>query len=476
MLRGKTYPRNPGGPYEEIGAGRRSRAKHGLEKSTVNQLPFSKHDYTRKSKFFKSPPDHRPASLYDRTGDRNHFQLALRKWKERPIQIAQISATFPPYLGGTGNVCYQTARELAHRGHQVNVITPAQPGSLATEHYEGIKVHRISPIYSSGNAHLLPGLGLIKGIDLIHLHYPFYGGELVGMAARNHQTPLVITYHHDVVLYGWKGQIEKLLRWSIERWLLNSANVIIFTSEDYAQTSVIRPYLHNYEGRIAIIPNGVDPSYFYQGSELAIPRKFRHLPSNDFIILLVARLDQAHYFKGVEVLLCALTLLPSQVKALIVGDGDLRSHYEEISRELNLDARVIFTGTASQAELRGYYQFADLTILPSTTGGEAFGLVLLESLACGTPVIASDLPGVRTIVDDGQDGFLVKPGHAQHLADKVLFLYQDKHLAEEMGRRGRKKVEENYCWRKVIDRLEEVYYKVLDEKSGRASVPALLSG
>jgi glycosyltransferase involved in cell wall biosynthesis len=356
----------------------------------------------------------------------------------------------------------------------VSVITPAQPGSLDVEHFEGFDVHRLAPVFSSGNAHLLPGLGLIDGFDLLHLHYPFFGGELVGMAARNRQSPLVITYHHDVVLRGWKGQIEKFLRWSIERWLLHSASAITFTSQDYAQTSVIRSCLHGYQGRIAIIPNGVDPYYFHRGSELAIPGRFRQQRSNDFIILLVARLDQAHYFKGVEVLLRALKLLPSRVKGLVVGDGDLRSHYEEISRKLNLDTRVIFTGTASQAQLRAYYQLADLTVLPSTTAGEAFGLVLLESLACGIPVIASDLPGVRTVVDEGQDGFLVEPGHAQHLADKILFLYQNKPIAEQMGRRGRKKVEENYRWTKIIDRLEEVYFKVLREKSGRPSVQTLV--
>jgi glycosyltransferase involved in cell wall biosynthesis len=368
-----------------------------------------------------------------------------------------VSATFPPYLGGTGNVCYQSARELVRRGHQVSVLTSAQPGSPQVEIMEGIRVIRYLPMITLGNAYFLPNLIRIKGFDLIHLHYPFFGGELSGLAAKMSSVPLVITYHHDVVLQGWKFVIEKLLRSSIERCLLRSADVVLFTSEDYACISNMLPYLRGCEKRISFLPNGVDPMRFFPSSNAKKLKGKLGFESQDFIVLLVANLDRAHYFKGVDILLSALVDLPAQVKAIIAGDGELRKRYVSMSMDMNLSGRVAFTGRVTNEELRNLYQVADLTVLPSITKGEAFGLVLLESFACSTPVIASDLPGVRTVVDHGRDGFLVQPGKAQSLMKNIEFLFEHQELAEDMGRRGREKIEESYTWSKVVERLEGIY-------------------
>lgn len=348
----------------------------------------------------------------------------------------------------------------------MSVLTPAHSDSPAWESTIGFQVYRYLPLITLGNAHFLPNLIRIEGYDLIHLHYPFFGGELSGLAAKIADCPLVITYHHDVILRGWKSLVEKCLRWSIERWLLRSAEMILFTSEDYAQTSYFRPHLSGCEERIATLPNGVDLQHFYPSSESNTLKRSHNYDKDDFIVLLVASLDQAHYFKGIDVFLRTLAKLPYQVKGLIVGDGDLRPKYEIMSRELDLDTRVVFTGPLTDTDLRDFYQFADVSIMPSITRGEAFGLVLLESLACSTPVIASNLPGVRTVVDDGCDGFLVKPGDVQSLAEKITNLFEDRDGAGEMGRRGREKIEENYSWPKVIDKLERIYYAVLNDGLG----------
>ena len=178
------------------------------------------------------------------------------------MRIAHVSATFPPYMGGTGNVCFNTCRELANRGHRVYVYTAAYSGAPAYEIKEGVIVHRLSPWVQVGNARFLPDLIRMKGFDLIHLHYPFFGGELSSLAAWIHRCPLVITYHQDVLLPGWKSLVEKCLRWSLERWVLRSADIILFASQDYAQASFIRPILRGLEDRISHLPNGVDMVLF----------------------------------------------------------------------------------------------------------------------------------------------------------------------------------------------------------------------
>jgi len=381
------------------------------------------------------------------------------------MRIAHVTATFPPYGGGTGNVCFYNARELARRGHEVHVFTAAQPRADAIEGRDGITIHRLRPLLRMGNAPVLPALlWQLRNFDVLHLHYPFFGGELTALAAKLNRTPLVITYHQDVLLSGLMGLIEKVLRLTIGRMALRAADRLLFTSEDYGRTSYVRPMLRGREGAIGALPNGVDVKLFSPGSPATELREQVQLAPGNQVVLLVAALDQAHYFKGVAVLLEALARLPSHVKGVIVGDGDLRPTYEAAAEDLGISSRVFFPGRAPDDILPDYYRLAEVTVLPSTTMGEAFGLVLLESLACATTVIASDLPGVRTVVDDGQDGYLLRPGDAADLAAKLeRMLGLPAQERQAMGTAGRRKVETSYAWPQIGDQLELIYSQVLEQ-------------
>ncbi len=379
------------------------------------------------------------------------------------LRIAHVTATFPPYLGGTGNVCYYNARELVRRGHSVQVITAAVPDTLAKDVYNDVTVRRLRPVARVGNAPVLPGLAhTLRGFDLIHLHYPFFGGEISTFAARTQQTPMVITYHQDVLLNGLRGIVERVMRHSVGRWTLRSASRLLFTSLDYGRASYIAPMLHGRQDVVAELPNGVDTSLFDHLEPPAELRSRLQLSENSRIVLLVARLDRAHYFKGVNILLESLTQLPPDVIAVIVGDGDLRSTYQATAERHGIASRVRFVGRVSDEDLTRYYRLADVTVLPSTTMGEAFGLVLLESMASRTPVIASNLPGVRTVVNDGDDGLLVRPGDVGDLVRALRVILGDELLRERMGLNGRSKVVRHYDWTRIGDRLEEIYLHLLN--------------
>ena len=385
------------------------------------------------------------------------------------MRIAHVTATFPPYYGGTGNVCYHNARELVRRGHEVHVFTAAVKDAPSFEIREGIQIYRLRPLLRLGNAPILPALLRLKqGFDIIHLHYPFFGGEITALAARLSHTPLVITHHQDVFLSGFTGVLEKILRHTLGRWTLRSARRGLFTSQDYGQASYIRPLLRGREATIRELPNGVDLDLFSPGDPPDYLRARYHLTSQDPAALLVASLDRAHYFKGVDVFLDVIAMLSGRVKGVIVGDGDMRQEYIRMACELGLEDQVIFAGRVSDQELTDYYRMADVTLLPSVSMGEAFGLVLVESLASGTPVIASDLPGVRTIVADHEDGLLAEPGNTADLAAKLarsLDWPSDKRRT--MGASGRAKVAQRYAWEQIGERLEGIYRDVLAE-------PALL--
>jgi glycosyltransferase involved in cell wall biosynthesis len=379
----------------------------------------------------------------------------------RRLRIAHVTATFPPYRGGTGNVCFHNAHELARRDHEVHVFTAAVAGTSHEEILAGVNVHRLRPLVRVGNAPVLPGLApALRGFDVIHLHYPFFGGELTALAARLRRTPLVITYHQDVFLSGAMGLVEQALRRTIGWMALRSAARLLFTSLDYGRASYIRPLLRGHERRIDELPNGVDLDSFTPG--VAAPElRARHcLAPGERVALLVAGLDRAHYFKGVGAFLAALAQLPAHVRGVIVGDGDLRPAYAAAAQELGLGERVAFAGRVSDRELPDYYRLADVAVLPSVTMGEAFGLVLVEALACATPVVASDLPGVRTVVDPGVDGLLVPPGDSDALAAALTRVLGDERERCAMGRRGRAKVAARYGWPHIGARLDAIYQNV----------------
>ena len=371
---------------------------------------------------------------------------------DRP-RIAHVSATFPPYSGGTGNVALHNALELARRGHPVTVLT-AGPGPGSSTWLERVEVVRLPSGPRLGNAPLTPGLGsALRGFDLVHLHYPYYfGAEQVWLSCRRWRIPYVVTYHQDVIFKGPLDLAARLHHRLVARHILAAARWVAATTLDYAASSRLAALD---PGRLVELPNGVDCERF-RPDRSADPALGRVGAWGGPTLLFVGGLDRAHFFKGVPILLEALAALP-QARLVLVGDGDLRPAYAAQAARLGLEARVRFAGRVSDDELPAYYALADVTVLPSTTRGEAFGLVLLESMASGKPVVASSLPGVRAVVDEGVDGLLVRPGDAAHLAARLRELLEQPGLAARLGQAGRGKAETRYAWLLIGERLERLY-------------------
>jgi glycosyltransferase involved in cell wall biosynthesis len=383
------------------------------------------------------------------------------------MRIAHITATFPPYYGGTGSVCYHNALELARRGHEVHVYT-AEPSQKGYVYPTDINVHQLPPLIRFGNAPLLPRLLKIDGFDVLHLHYPFFfGAELSNLVSKRRKIPLVITYHQDVLLKGLKGLISTVYDKLIGLWVLQSAEKILFTTLDYGKHAKVNWLFREYPERISSLPNGVDINRFHPSLNGTPIRDRYKISQEKTVLLLVAGLDKAHYFKGVDILLNALKLAnQDSIHLIIIGDGDLRPAYQQRAAALNIDHHVTFAGRVSDEELPMYYAASDIGVLPSTTMGEAFGVVLLEAMACGKPVIASNLPGVRSVFQDGQQGLFVTPGDANDLQQKISYLINQPELQKIMGANGRRWVEDRYAWPKIADQLEVVYGDVIARKPG----------
>ncbi len=392
------------------------------------------------------------------------------------MKIAHIVCTYPPYYGGMGNVAFQMASGLANLGHTVEVFTPqyyskeeirpkkAPPTPRhAPEVVEQIDyARRLKPSLAYGNAARMPELTHeLDEFDLVHLHYPFFGTAGVVRTWKRHHgdRPLVITYHMDTRGPGWKGLVFKLYSQFWMPKVLGSADCITASSFDYIEGSEARAIFQKRREHWLELPFGVDLERFHPSRE---PRAESREPT----ILFVGGMDAPHYFKGVPILLQALFFLKKRrarlFKTLLIGDGELRQGFELQARAFGLLDVVQFIGSVSDEDLPRYYRMADVVVKPSINRGEAFGMVLLEAMASGVPVIASDLPGVRTIPKDA--GILVPPGDAAALADAIERIFSPETDQARMRERARAIVETDYAWPRIIDKLESIYQSLLVAK------------
>jgi glycosyltransferase involved in cell wall biosynthesis len=213
------------------------------------------------------------------------------------------------------------------------------------------------------------------------------------------------------------------------------------------------------------IPNGVDTSTFHPSVEGEEVRRRFQIPASAAVVGFVGALDDAHYFKRVDLLLQALAAHQNaDLHALIVGDGELLPSFTRLARELAIQDRVHFAGGISHHQLPPYVTAMDMLVLPSDSV-ESFGMVLIEAMACGRPVIASNLPGVGSLLSPGQDGLLVPPGNMEALANAIREMANvPPERRREMGAAGRAKVEAQYSWERIGDRIEQLYFEMLGDR------------
>jgi len=371
------------------------------------------------------------------------------------MKIAQIVCAFHPYKGGIGNIANKYSEILRQAGHNITTFTPDYK-KIGNEK----NITRLNPWLKYGNGAFLPQLFFIlKKYDLIYLHYPFFGSaEIIWLIKLfNKNVKLIIHYHMDVKMSSFISTFLGLPSRLIRNSLFKKADFITCASLDYVKYSQIVNLYKKYKNKFIEIPFGVDIN------------KFKPSPVNKtkttFQILFVGGLDKAHYFKGINILLEVIAKI--EIKNLtqnwelnIVGDGDLKSQYQNQAKKLNISNRINFLGKISDEKKIKIYQQADLFILPSINKNEAFGLVLLEAMASGIPVIASNLPGVRTVFQDEIQGYLVEPNNIINLKEKIEKILNDSELRNKMSQAARQLAKEKYNLENVKNKLTNLIKKL----------------
>jgi rhamnosyl/mannosyltransferase len=317
---------------------------------------------------------------------------------------------------------------------------------------DGVSVTRCGSFATVASTSLSAGMVLElsrRTYDVLHLHMPNPMGAASYLASRKPKGHrLVVTYHSDVVRQRLLARAYAPL---VER-VLERASTVIAASPNYVKSS---PVLQRFAEKTVVIPYGIDLELYErtparETEAHAIRARFGGGP----LLLAVGRLV---YYKGFEHAIRALPHIP-RAHLVIVGEGPLRGELEELARDLGVSERVTFVGDVHSTRIALYYLASDVYLLPSIARSEAFGIVQIEALAAGLPVVNTDLPtGVPFVSLDGETGFTVPPADPGALAKAASRLLDDAALRTRFGAAGRARAEREFSKETMIRRLLSVY-------------------
>lgn len=390
----------------------------------------------------------------------------------RPLSIAMVTEYAYPVLGGVSEHVHFLSRELAQRGHDVTVVTgnigeAAEVAELDREAhrvhgYRTTRIGRSLPVVANGSiARLTVGLGIkhqisraVRGMDVVHAQGLASPTLPMGVLRVSTAPCTVGTFHTYFDEGHWLyDRIGPYVRNSLARLDRRIA----------VSDACIAALGHYFPGEWDVVPNGIDCSLYRPLG------RGEQRPPGPPRILFVGRFDPRNALAD---LLEAAAILKAEGREFVVqviGDGPARPVYERKAKSLGVWDRIEWLGLLNEERPR-FYREADVMAAPCVLA--SFGVVLLEALASGTPVVAADNVGFRQVIRGEVPGRFVPPHDPAQLARGIAEVLDDPARAEEIGRQGRIAVEEEFDWPRVTDRIEAIYDEVLASKRPGAARPS----
>ena len=367
------------------------------------------------------------------------------------LNIALVSGYDFSHISGVNDHVSNLATQFQSLGHQVKIIAPCSNASMVSEPFF-VPMGRPVPIPSGGSvARVSVSIWLKPRIreffnnnyfDIIHVHEPFSGALTAFMLSESNGVNIA-TFH------SFKG--SSLYEIGGTRLAKPYSQLI------HGRIAVSKPasdYIQSYfPGKYTIIPNGINLNNF--GTNI---KPFPHLKDGMLNLLFLGRLDKR---KGLRHLLSAYSKLKwdwPNLRLIVVGGGNLDTESQRILGERNL-SDIIFTGQVSASEKARYFKSADIYCSPAT-GNESFGIVLLEAMASGVPIVASEIEGYSSVITNGSDGLLVPPKNEIELANTLDILLKKPYLRDQLIKQANDTVK-RYDWNVVSERIMEYYWKII---------------
>jgi glycosyltransferase involved in cell wall biosynthesis len=401
------------------------------------------------------------------------------------LKVCILTTSFPRFKGDSAGIfIYHLSRWLVKKGVNIEVIAPHDPGCHFTEKWENIRIRRFPYFYPFQLQRLCYGSGIVKNIknnlpailqlpflcaseffysltvfkktkpDIIHAHWSLPQGLIGIIAKRIFKIPCVTSIHGSDV-YGLRSAFFKALNTMVIR------NSDVCTANSMATARIARKVCGN--ENINVLPMGVDTEYFSKTHDVAsLKRKFK---IEGPLILFVGRLID---WKGTAYLIKAIPEILQRfptAKALMIGSGPQKDELVGLAETLALQEHVIFIDEVPQKELVAFYSMADIFVLPSIVNEngetEGLGVVLLEAMACGLPVIGCNVGGIPDIIRNDVTGLLARQKDPGDLAEKIIQMLSDKVLRNKVIQNGLDLIERKFSWEAISDRFIEVYNNVL---------------
>lgn len=367
------------------------------------------------------------------------------------LKILHLYKDYAPVLGGIENHVRGLAQGQAARGHDVSVLVTSRNRRTHVEMIGGVRVifaARLATISSAPVSLAMFALLHREQPDIVHMQFPYPWGEIANyFFSRAFKT--VITYQSDIV----RQKYLRLVYAPLMQRVLAHADAIVATSPNYIASS---PVLGRWKQKCVVIPLGIDPRPY----EDVDPRGRREIRAGldvpaDAPLLLFAGV--LRYYKGLNYLLQAMAAIP-QARLVVLGQGPMEREWRELAHTLGVQAHVSFVGKIADAELPSYYAACDVFVLPSSERSEAFGLVQLEAMAAGKPVVCTELgTGTSFVNVDGETGFVVPARDPRALAAAITRLSEDDALRAQMGAAGRSRVKQEFLLENMVDRVVALY-------------------
>lgn len=356
------------------------------------------------------------------------------------IKVLHIYKFYLPHMGGIERTIQLIAENPRDNRFESKILVCSQNRSLRSTK-ESIGTVEVTRSNSLGILFSTPistsffrnFRRLSKEADIFHLHSPFPLGEICYLLLRPKGKKLIITYHADISQTRW-ACFAPFYKYALMALLEKSYRIII-TSPSMLESS---PILHSFINKCQVIPLGIDLNKFDSTSN----EKKKDLKDNlrigsEKVILFVGRLA---YYKGVDYLISAMQKIDARL--LIIGSGEQKEYLMRKSEKLKLQNKIHFMGKVHSEELPTYYSIADVFVLPSINGGEAFGLVQLEAMAFGVPVVNTNLPtGVTFVSPHNYTGLTVPPRNPIALANAINKILDDDELRQRFSENCRNRVQ-----------------------------------
>lgn len=379
------------------------------------------------------------------------------------MRVLHLGKFFPPHYGGIETV----TRDLADGLHEVGV----QSDVLAFSRNPAIEESRDAPRpYRVFRAHTpwvvasmpisLAYLGEMRrrchDYDVLHVHVPNPLAS-IGLWLLRPRAKIVVHWHSDIV----RQKILRLAFRPVERWMLKRADAVIAATPPYAESS---PSLRDFRDKVTVIPYGVRPLP-ERGDPADLPVEAR---IDRQVVLGIGRLV---YYKGFAHLIDAAALLPEGYKILIVGDGPLRSELQARIDDRGLRQRVVLLGRVSDAQVAALLRHAAVFCLPSVERSEAFGVVQVEAMSAGVPVIATNIPGSGTawVNAHGDSGLNVAVGDPVGLARAIVDITADSTARLRFSERASKRYHDVFTITGMISRVVTLYRNLLVDADREAA-------